>query len=144
MNILKTVWQFFMKKNVVSQVYVPQEVIKAFAQKLDDLVKFDKIFKGKFAFLENYDAWAFEQIITGFLSLVGSKIGAKAISLMQSTMTGFNTGDYEQAKKSAAEFIASNVNFKKISDGLEGIVINAQVAMVFDVMDYAIDKKMVA
>jgi hypothetical protein len=143
MNIFKTVWQFFMKKNVVSQNYVPQEVIKAFAQKLDDLVKFDVIFKGKFAFLEKYDGWAFEQIITGFLALVGGKIGLKAINLVQSTMMGFNSGNYEQAKKTATEFIASSVNFKKVSDDLESIVITSQVAMLFDVMDHLIDKQQV-
>ena len=140
MNILKTIWQFVWGKNIIAQDYVPQEVIKAFAIKLDDWVKFDKIFNGKFAFLEKYDAWVFEQIITGFLSLLGKKIGPKGVGLVSATMLSFNSGNYTQAKVAASEFVASSVNFKKINDDIEGIVITAQVAMIFDVMDYAIDK----
>jgi hypothetical protein len=140
MNILKTIWQFVWGKNIIAQDYVPQEVIKAFATKLDDWVKFDKIFNGKFAFLEKYDSWVFEQIITGFLSLLGKKIGAKGVGLVNATMLSFNSGNYTQAKVAASEFVASSVNFKKINDDIEGIVITAQVAMIFDVMDYAIDK----
>lgn len=142
MNIFKTIWQFVRGKNVITQQFIPQEQIKLFAQKLDDLIRFDKVFGGKFAFLERYDAWAIEQIITAFLALVGAKVGLKAINLVEGAIKGFNSGNYAMAKKSGTEFLASVGNFKKVDNNVENIVYANQVSMLFDLMNYTIEKEL--
>lgn len=143
MNWLKTIWSFIVGKNLLDQNFIPQEIITAFAKKLDDLVKFDVIFKGKLSFMEKYDSWVFEQMITGLLALLGIKVGEKVIKLFENTMVGFNTGDFFLAKSSSTELLAAIVDIKKIDNNIETLVVTSQVEMVFSVLDYYLDKQIV-
>jgi hypothetical protein len=141
MSWLKTIWSLIVGKNILDQNFIPQEIITAFAKKLDDLARFDIIFKGKLAFLEKYDAWLFEQMITGLLSLIGVKVGTNVIKMFENTMVGFNTGDFQLAKASSTELLAAIVDFKKLDNNIEIIVVASQVEMVFNVLDYYLDKQ---
>lgn len=141
MSLLKTIWNVLFKKNLVNQDFIPQEIIKEFAQKLDDAVRFDKIFKGKLAFLEKYDAWVFEQIITAFLSLFGKKLSPKIMNLFSVSMVGFNSGNLVQVQKTTSELLTEVINLKKVNDDIESIVIASQVGMIFGVVNLYVSKQ---
>ena len=67
MKWLRIIWGYIWKKNVVKQNKVNQDVINAFGKKLDDAICFNKAFKGKLAWFEKYDDWAFIQAINAFI-----------------------------------------------------------------------------
>lgn len=140
MGLIKSLWATLWKKELIAQDAVPKEVIKALAKKLDDMIDWTKVLGGKLKIFENYDAWAFEQLLNGFFAIFGKKLGNKAKNLMVSAMEGVASGDYQKASVPLKNYLAMKVDIKNVADEVEDAVLFAQVDMLFNILDVYIDK----
>ncbi len=141
MGLIKNIWNFLFKKNLITQDVVPQVMITALAKKLDDMLDFNTLFKGKLKIFENYDSWAFEQILTLFFATFGKKLGSKAITLITATMNGVANDNLVIAQNALKDYLDMKINIKNISDDVEDAVVFAQVDMVFNILDIYLEKK---
>lgn len=131
----KALWATLWKKDLVSQNKINPTIVKAFADKLDELIKFDKLFDGKFAWAEKYDGWVILQLLNLFISIVGDKLPAKFWISLEQTFIYYADGNYTQASYLFTKELNPSLN-TFLPKGAQEIVLKHQIAQIFELANY--------
>lgn len=131
MKWLKILWGWIWKKNILSQDKVSKKVIESFAKKLDDVVDFHNVFKGKISWLEAYDDWAFTQVIVGFIAFSGDKFSDEFWTKFETCLALFNNGHYEQASIIISKDLNKLIN-TGIPQNAEEFILQRQTLFIFE------------
>jgi hypothetical protein len=135
MNWIKTIWNTLFKKELVSQNRINPVIVKAFADKLGNAIKFDKILNGKFAWAERYDDWAILQLLNLFIGLVGDKFKPSFWISIEQVLIYYADGNFQQASFILTKEVSPAIN-TFVAKGAQEIVLKNQFSLIFELTDY--------
>jgi hypothetical protein len=132
MTWLKTIWQFLFKKDIVKQDKLNPAVVSAFAKKLSDYIKFDKVFNGKIAFMDKYDHWAIIQVINVFVSLLGSSVKETFWKSVEQFMIYYTDGNHDRAAYIMSHEINPRIK-AVIARDVQDLIVYRNISLIFEV-----------
>lgn len=132
---IKALWSTLWRKELVKQDKLNPAIVKAFADKLDELIKFDKLFEGKFAWAEKYDGWVILQLLNLFISIIGDRLPAKFWIATEQVFIYYADGNFTQASFILTKEVNPILN-TFIAKGAQEIVLKHQIAQIFELANY--------